>query len=281
MIDFTYDFYLFQILSVCEKSGTMTQFTPPEIWKRHAVKLSFIEEFVIRRFQTGYQSEDSAEDPKRVKCVQRWLRKYGSSESSLWSFWWEKNTWICWWDPNYDWQQSQHINIAKDIGVSEFLNRQVIHKDTQYFSYKIKDQFLLERKRKTSLQSFWTHSSILSNRNSFGFPQMKKKFCHYLMVNPPNNCWLALSSQDVLIEMNIKHPVYIMVFGVVTSDGDVMPSFIFPQSFRLNTEDDIKCLDREGGYWNTVRLVRGLCSMPHKQKNPVLTVRKFLRPHHS
>ena len=37
----------------------------------------------------------------------------------------------------------------------------------------------------------------------------------------------------VFILMKIKHPVHRMVFGVVTSDGDIMPSFIFPYGLRL------------------------------------------------
>ena len=35
--------------------------------------------------------------------------------------------------------------------------------------------------------------------------------------------------------MKTKRPVHIMVFGVVTSDGDVMPTFIFPHGLTLNT----------------------------------------------
>ena len=40
-----------------------------------------------------------------------------------------------------------------------------------------------------------------------------------------------------------------MVFGVVTSNNDVMLSLIFPQGLRLNTETYIKCLDQESGFW--------------------------------
>ena len=40
--------------------------------------------------------------------------------------------------------------------------------------------------------------------------------------------------------MKTKYPVHIMVFGVVTSDGDVMPQFILPHSLRLNMEANIK-----------------------------------------
>ena len=65
------------------------------------------------------------------------------------------------------------------------------------------------------------------------------------MVNSQNNCWLALSSQDVPIVMKTKHLVHVMVFGVVTSNGDVLPPFISPHSLRLN----IKCLEEVELSW--------------------------------
>ena len=43
--------------------------------------------------------------------------------------------------------------------------------------------------------------------------------------------------------MKTKHPVSIMVFGIVTSDGDVMLPFIFSRGLSLNMETYIKCLE--------------------------------------
>ena len=43
--------------------------------------------------------------------------------------------------------------------------------------------------------------------------------------------------------MNNKHPVHIMMFGVVTSNGDIMSSVIFLHGLRLNSENYIKCLE--------------------------------------
>ena len=40
--------------------------------------------------------------------------------------------------------------------------------------------------------------------------------------------------------MKTKHPVAIMVFEVVTSDGDVLPPFIFPLGLPLNMKAYIK-----------------------------------------
>ena len=75
-----------------------------------------------------------------------------------------------------------------------------------------------------------------------------KNFCQDQMMNTQNNHWFALSLQDALIMMKSKHPIHIMMFKVVTSNGDVMPSFIFPHALRLNTEAYIKCL-KEVVFW--------------------------------
>ena len=51
-----------------------------------------------------------------------------------------------------------------------------------------------------------------------------------------------------------KHPGYIMLFGVIISNGDIMPPFIFPHGLRLNMEDlhqvaggSSAALHKEGG----------------------------------
>ena len=40
-----------------------------------------------------------------------------------------------------------------------------------------------------------------------------------------------------------------MVFGVVTSDGDLRPTFIFSRDITLNTEANIKCLEKVVLLW--------------------------------
>ena len=47
-------------------------------------------------------------------------------------------------------------------------------------------------------------------------------------------------SENKFILIKTKHPIDMIMFGVVTSDGDVMPSFIFPHGL---TETYIKCLE--------------------------------------
>ena len=44
--------------------------------------------------------------------------------------------------------------------------------------------------------------------------------------------------------MKSERPFYILLFGVITNDGDFMATFIFPHGPRLNTEAYILCLER-------------------------------------
>ena len=51
-----------------------------------------------------------------------------------------------------------------------------------------------------------------------------------------------LSPKDVLIVKKAEQPVHIMVLGVITNDGRIVYSFIFPHRFRFNMEAYIKYL---------------------------------------
>ena len=63
--------------------------------------------------------------------------------------------------------------------------------------------------------------------NILWFFSDKKKFCQDQMGHWQNNYWLASSLLDVVVKMKTKYSVYILVFEVITSDGDIMPPFIF------------------------------------------------------
>ena len=61
--------------------------------------------------------------------------------------------------------------IARDMRVSEFLIRLVVHEDIHYFSYKMRKGQFYDRVWR---QSFSANSSIPSNRICFRFSQMRK-----------------------------------------------------------------------------------------------------------
>ena len=92
----------------------------------------------------------------------------------------------------------------------------------------------------------------------------QKNFSQDQMLNSQNNCWSTLSPQDVLILTKNQHQVHIKVFDVITSDGDIMPPFLFLHNIKLNMEAYIMppegsaALDQEAGFWKTLHLATGL-----------------------
>ena len=100
--------------------------------------------------------------------------------------------------------------------------------------------------------------------NMLGFFLDENNSCQYKMVKLQNN---LLYPQYVMIVMKAKQPVY--NFAVVTSDGDVIPPFIFLHG-RLNTglqqapEGGSTDLGRERDNWKILHLATGLCTIPHK-----------------
>ena len=101
-------------------------------------------------------------------------------------------------------------SLAKDIRLSQFLIRLVVYKDICYFSYKIRE-------------------------GQFSY-LIFQVFCQDYMLNSKNKHWLALSPHDLLIMIKTKRQIHIMIFAMVTSDSELMPSFIFPLGLRLNLE---------------------------------------------
>ena len=100
----------------------------------------------------GCQSEDISEDSKRVEWVQWPLRRYSCSEAPP-DHSDKKRT------PEFLGEtqaiivndlKKQINSIARDKGASEFLIRQLVHKDIRYLSYKMrKCQFFAQAMRVT------------------------------------------------------------------------------------------------------------------------------------
>lgn len=58
--------------------------------------------------------------------------------------------------------------------------------------------------------------------------------CWDRALNRQNNRWLAVNFKDVSRVMKTKFPVYIIVFGVVSCDGYIIPPHIFQKDLRVN-----------------------------------------------
>uniref|UniRef100_A0A182PX72 Uncharacterized protein n=1 Tax=Anopheles epiroticus TaxID=199890 RepID=A0A182PX72_9DIPT len=64
----------------------------------------------------------------------------------------------------------------------------------------------------------------------------EKNFCQDQKHNVQNHRLLAYCAADVPRVPQTQFPQTVMVFGCVSSEGDVMPPHIFPQSLRLNAD---------------------------------------------
>ena len=81
------------------------------------------------------------------------------------------------------------------------------------------------------------------------------------MKNSDTNRWLALCPQNVPILMKNKRPGYIMVFGDVNRDDNVMTHFIYPHGSRLFPDVYIRWLEVMVLTW-IERVTPGLFFMP-------------------
>ena len=93
-----------------------------------------------------------------------------------------------------------------------------------------------------------------------------------------NHHWIATNNRDVPRVMKTKFPATVMVFGVVSSEGHVMPPHIFEVGLKVNTTQE--CGDplvQSGGRWQTLGVTAGLGAGPQVQRDPGLALEGVLR----
>ena len=61
-------------------------------------------------------------------------------------------------------------------------------------------------------------------------------------MNRQNDRWLCEDPSDVPTVMHRKFPASVMVLGVVSSEGHVMPPYFFPKGLRISADDYINVL---------------------------------------
>ena len=172
-------------------------------------------------------------------------------------------------------------SIARDMWASEFLIKQFVHKDIRYFSRQIrKSQFLsqaMKDKRKDWAVKLFNKLKYNLQLNMFRLFSDEKIFCWDQMINSQNNCHLVLYPQTLQVLMKSKHSIPILVFGVVISDGEIMPPFIF--SHGLTQHEGPHQVTgggtQEGGCFKTLRLATEFYITPNKQQNLLIVWENF------
>ena len=68
------------------------------------------------------------------------------------------------------------------------------------------------------------------------------------------HCWIATNNRDVLRVLKTKFPATVMVFGVVSSEGHIMPSHFFESQHQSVPGCAEECGDpqvQSGGRWHS------------------------------
>ena len=129
-------------------------------------------------------------------------------------------------------------SIAKGLKVSEWTIRTVVHQDIRYKSYVMrKCQFV---SAKTQENRHMRSKRLLNKvknpheQGMFWFFSDEKNFDQDQKNNRRNDRWLCADPSEVPRVMHTKFPATVMVLGVVSSEGHVMPPYFFPQGLRVN-----------------------------------------------
>lgn len=129
-------------------------------------------------------------------------------------------------------------SLAKELGVSEGTIRNAVHEDLRYNSYaRRKGQFMSETTKERRYQKARALLNRLkhpSTNNQLVFFSDEKTFHQDQKVNSRNDRWLCKEISEVPIVMHTKFPATVMVLGVVSNEGDVMPPHFFEKGLKVN-----------------------------------------------
>ena len=120
----------------------------------------------------------------------------------------------------------------------------LVHGNLKYRSYsRQKGQFLSPKMTEKHVKVRNKLLNILKHPkkpDKVWYLSDKKNFCQQQKDNRRNIRWLARSLFKVPRVQEVKFLAHIMVFGVVSSQGNVMPSYFFKDSLKVNANVYIK-----------------------------------------
>jgi len=135
--------------------------------------------------------------------------------------------------------------LAKEFNVGKATIHRTVHDDLGYRSFVLRRRQLLteatKERRKLRAQALLNDLK----RDSAGllrFFSDEKNFIQDQKVNRQNDRWLCDDPFKVPTVMHTKCPSSVMVLGVVSSEGHIMPPYFFPQGLRINADAYIDVL---------------------------------------
>ena len=144
-------------------------------------------------------------------------------------------------------------SLARELQVDEKTVRNCVHEDIRYKSYALKRrQFMNEATKERRADKAARLLCKLKHpqcTNQLIFFSDEKNFCQDQKVNVRNDRWLCSDPEEVPIVMSTKFPATVMVLGVISNEGDVMPPFFFEAGLRVNAEAYISAMDSHVKPW--------------------------------
>jgi len=130
-------------------------------------------------------------------------------------------------------------SIARELEVSDSTIRRIVEEDLRYKSYALikRGQFMNAATKERRLEKAKLLLTKLKHPQAPGqliFFSDEKNFSQDQKVNWKNNRWLCSDAEEVPIVMSTKFPATVMVLGVISNEGDVMPPFFFQKGERVN-----------------------------------------------
>ena len=205
--------------------------TPKEIAEFHKVALSFVYKIKGR--------VDDANDPGDISAKRK---KYDRHSDSI-----RTPEFVARVQEMVDNDPSKSMNaLCKELGVAYGTIHRVIHEDLRYNSYVLKRghfiDLAMQEKRLDKAKKLLNKVKHPEKDNLLKFFSDEKNFDQDQKINRRNDRWLCKDPDEVPRIMHTKFPATIMVLGVVSSEGDVMPPHYFLKGQRVNAADYINVL---------------------------------------
>ena len=131
-------------------------------------------------------------------------------------------------------------SIADELEVAPNTVKSCLNDDLHYKSYRMQMGQILtpatKNRRILKCVKLLNKLKHPMEQNMLWFFSDEKNFCQDQAHNSQNNRWLATCTKDVPKVMKTKFPATVMVFGVVSNEGHVMPPHIFEVGLRVNTD---------------------------------------------
>ena len=137
--------------------------------------------------------------------------------------------------------------LAEEIGVDERTVRRYTNIHIRYKSYKMRrGQFMSAKIKATRFEKAKKMVNKLKNlgrkNTNLIFFSDEKNFIIDQKVNRQNDRWLCDDPKKVPVVMSSKFPASVMVLGVMSNEGDIMPPHFFETGLRVNAETYIDVL---------------------------------------